>query len=90
MAGNGSRARTEAAAEERRVLASRIADRLRVARRLVPVADTRTRGKTDLPLNDAMPDIRIEPDTFAVHIDGELIVEAPAVELPMAQRYFLF
>ncbi|MFP5489237.1 MAG: urease subunit alpha, partial [Acidimicrobiia bacterium] len=65
-------------------------DRLRVARRLVPVENTRSRGKADLPLNDAMPDIRIEPDTFAVHIDGELITEAPAVELPMARRYFLF
>src|SRR5690606_10604412 len=65
-------------------------DRLRVARRLVPVADTRQRCKADLLLNDATPDIRIEPDTFAVHIDGELITAAPASELPMAQRYFLF
>jgi urease subunit alpha len=64
--------------------------RLRVARTLLPVADTRQRGKADLPLNDATPDIRIDPDSFAVHIDGELITEAPAVELPMAQRYFLF
>ena len=37
-----------------------------------------------------MPDIRIEPDTFAVYIDGELITEQPAEVLPMAQRYFLF
>lgn len=66
-----------------------LADRLRVERPLVPIADTRTRGKSDLPLNDALPDIRIDPDTFAVHIDGELITESPAVELPMAQRYFL-
>ena len=64
--------------------------RLRVARTLLPVADTRQRGKADLPLNDATPDIRIDPDSFAVRIDGELITEAPAVELPMAQRYFLF
>ena len=65
-------------------------DRLRVARAMLPVANTRQRGKADLPHNDVMPDIRIEPDTFAVHIDGELITEAPAIELPMAQRYFLF
>ena len=65
-------------------------DRLRVARALLPVANTRQRGKADLPHNDARPDIRIEPDTFAVHIDDELITEAPAAELPMAQRYFLF
>ncbi|MCB0968777.1 MAG: urease subunit alpha, partial [Ilumatobacter sp.] len=65
-------------------------DRLRVARELKPVADTRSRGKADLPLNDALPRIEIDPDTFAVRIDGELITESPAVELPMAQRYFLF
>ncbi|TDT17384.1 urease [Ilumatobacter fluminis] len=65
-------------------------DRLRVARELRPVADTRSRGKADLPLNDATPRIDIDPDTFAVRIDGELITEAPAEELPMAQRYFLF
>ncbi len=40
--------------------------------------------------NDATPDIQIEPDTFAVRIDGELVVEEPAEVLPMAQRYFLF
>ena len=71
-------------------LADRLPERLRVVRAMVPVANTRLHGKADLPLNDATPDIRIEPDTFAVHIDGELIIESPAVELPMAQRYFLF
>ena len=71
-------------------LADGLPDRVRVARSLVPIANTRRRGKADLPLNDATPDIRIEPDTFAVHIDGELITESPADELPMAQRYFLF
>ena len=67
-----------------------LADRLRVQRPLVPIANTRSRGKADLPLNDATPDIFIEPDSFAVRIDGELITESPAVELPMAQRYFLW
>jgi urease subunit alpha len=52
--------------------------------------DTRRVGKADMPRNDAMPDIRIDPDTFAVRIDGELVVEEPAEVLPMAQRYFLF
>jgi urease subunit alpha len=64
--------------------------RVRVEREMVPVADTRTVGKADMPLNDARPDIAIDADTFAVRIDGELIVEQPATELPMAQRYFLF
>jgi urease subunit alpha len=67
-----------------------LASRLRVDRQLVAVADTRQVAKRDMPLNDAMPEIRIEPDTFAVYIDGELITEQPAEVLPMAQRYFLF
>jgi urease subunit alpha len=64
--------------------------RIGVERELVAVADTRSVGKADMPLNDARPDIGVDPDTFAVRIDGELIVEQPATELPMAQRYFLF
>ena len=67
-----------------------IRDRLDVRRRLTPVADVRSRGKTDMPHNDAMPDIRVDPQTFAVRLDGELIESQPMAELPMAQRYFLF
>ncbi|GLX92317.1 urease subunit alpha [Herbidospora sp. NBRC 101105] len=67
-----------------------LADRLRVDRRLVPVADVRSRGKESMPLNDALPDIEVNPDTFAVKVNGELIEPAPAEVLPMAQRYFLF
>jgi urease subunit alpha len=65
-------------------------DRLAVARRLAPVADVRGRGKADLPLNDVTPRIEVQPDTFTVRIDGEVIEPQPAMELPMAQRYFLF
>jgi urease subunit alpha len=67
-----------------------LADRLAVDRRLAPVADTRSRGKADLPLNDALPRIEVAPDTFTVRIDGEVIEPQPVTELPMAQRYFLF
>ncbi len=67
-----------------------LAARLGLRRRLVPVKNVRSRGKADLPLNDAMPDIRVDPDTFTVRIDGEVWQEQPASELPMAQRYFLF
>ena len=67
-----------------------LADRLMLSRRLVASADTRSRGQADLPKNDAMPAIAVDTDTFAVRIDGELIEEQPAAELPMAQRYFLF
>jgi urease subunit alpha len=68
----------------------RLAERLAVARPLAPVARVRERGKADLPLNDATPRIEVAPDTFTVRIDGEVVEPAPAEELPMAQRYFLF
>jgi urease subunit alpha len=65
-------------------------ERLAVARRLVPVADVRSRGKADLPENAAMPRIEVEPDTFTVRVDGEVVAPEPVSVLPMAQRYFLF
>ncbi len=67
-----------------------LADRLAVGRPLVPVRDVRAVGKAQLPLNDALPDIKVDPDTFTVRIDGEVWPEQPPAELPMAQRYFLF
>ena len=67
-----------------------LAARIAVSRRLVAVADTRRRGKADLPLNDALPRIEVEPDTFTVRVDGEVFEPRPLAELPMAQRYFLF
>lgn len=67
-----------------------LADRLAVRRRLAPVKDVRRVTKTDMPGNDAMPRIEVDPDTFTVRVDGEVWAEEPATELPMAQRYFLF
>jgi urease subunit alpha len=62
----------------------------RYARRVLPVASTRAVTKADMVHNDAMPDVRVDPDSFAVHVDGDLVVPSPVAELPMAQRYFLF
>ncbi|MCV7152064.1 urease subunit alpha [Mycolicibacterium pyrenivorans] len=67
-----------------------LADRLAVNRRLVAVGNVRGVGKAQMPHNDALPDIQVDPDTFTVRIDGEVWQEQPATELPMAQRYFLF
>jgi len=67
-----------------------LAERLGLARALVPVADVRARGKADLPENTALPRIEVEPDTFTVRVDGDVVEPEPARELPMAQRYFLF
>jgi urease subunit alpha len=67
-----------------------LAGRLDVRRRLVAVKDTRRIGKADMPLNDALPEIKVHPDTFTVSVDGDEVEPAPASVLPMAQRYFLF
>ena len=69
---------------------AQLAERIAVNRGLVPVANVRGVGKAQMPLNDATPDIQVDPDTFTVRIDGEVWQEQPAAELPMAQRYFLF
>jgi urease subunit alpha len=64
--------------------------RVDVRRRFAAIADTRAVTKGDLPRNDATPDITVDPDTFTVRVDGEVVEADPARELPMAQRYFLF
>ncbi len=67
-----------------------LADRLDIRRTLVAVQNVRQVGKAQMPLNDALPRIEVDPDTFTVRIDGDVWAEQPATELPMAQRYFLF
>ncbi|MCZ2831044.1 urease subunit alpha [Modestobacter sp. VKM Ac-2986] len=67
-----------------------LGDRLAIDRRLVAVSDTTRLGKADMPENTALPDIRVDPDTFTVSVDGDVWEPEPVRELPMAQRYFLF
>jgi urease subunit alpha len=67
-----------------------LAEKLGLSRSLLPVADTRRRGKADMILNDTLPRVTVDPDSFAVHVDGELVEPHPVTELPMSQRYFLF
>jgi urease subunit alpha len=67
-----------------------LGERLGLRRAVRAVADTRGVTKADLPENTALPEIRVEPDTFRVWVDGEEIEPRPASELPLAQRYFLF
>jgi len=59
-------------------------------RRLVAVSGCRTIGKRDLVLNNALPTIVVNPDTYEVRADGQLLTSEPADVLPLAQRYFLF
>jgi urease subunit alpha len=60
-------------------------------RRIIAVVHgTRGIGKRDMKLNDALPVIEVDPETYEVRADGELMTCEPAKELPLAQRYFLF
>ena len=64
---------------------------LGIDRDLLAVANTRGKiGKASMVLNAAMPSIEVDPETYEVRADGELLVCEPAELLPMAQRYFLF
>ncbi|MYR42417.1 urease subunit alpha [Streptomyces sp. SID5910] len=65
-------------------------ERLGLGKEFVPIRSTRGRTKADMRENDALPRVEVASDSFAVTIDGELVEPAPAVELPLAQRYFLF
>jgi len=67
-----------------------LGERLGLTRRLVAVRGTRDLGKADLKLNQALPKIEVDPETYEVRADGELLTCQPARELPLAQRYFLF
>ena len=72
-------------------LDAEIGRRLGLSRQLVAVSDTRGGiGKRSMIHNNAMPHIEVDPETYEVRADGELLTCAPAEVLPMAQRYFLF
>ena len=66
-------------------------ERLRISKELVAAENVRGGiSKKSMILNDATPVIEIDPETYDVRADGELLVCEPAEVLPMAQRYFLF
>ena len=67
-----------------------IAETLGLAKTTVPVEHTRTISKADMVHNDYCPKIEVNPETYEVRADGELLTCEPASELPMAQRYFMF
>ena len=70
--------------------ANGIRETLGLSKQTVAVEGTRNIGKRDLILNDALPKMEVNPETYEVRADGELLTCEPATELPMAQRYFLF
>jgi urease subunit alpha len=67
-----------------------VPDRLGLQKSVVAVGGIRQLTKRDMKLNDAMPHMEVDPETYEVRADGELLTCEPATVLPMAQRYFLF
>jgi urease subunit alpha len=67
-----------------------VAGQLRLMKTTLAVQGTRGIGKADMRLNDARPQIEVDPETYEVRANGELLTCAPATELPLAQRYFLY
>ncbi|MDT2018807.1 MAG: urease subunit alpha [Planktomarina sp.] len=67
-----------------------IGSKLGLAKQTVAVENTRNIGKSNLIHNTATPHMEVNPETYEVRADGELLTCEPATELPMAQRYFLF
>lgn len=63
---------------------------LQLRKRIEPIMNTRRVKKQNMIHNDACPQIEVDPETYAVRADGELLVCEPAITLPMTQRYFLF
>jgi urease subunit alpha len=70
--------------------AAGIPERLGLRRLIGTVAGTRCIGKADMINNDYRPRMEVDPQTYEVRADGDLLVCEAAVELPLAQRYFLF
>jgi urease subunit alpha len=67
-----------------------IPELLNLQKTAIAVSNIRQLSKRDMKLNDAMPHMEVNPETYEVRADGELLTCEPAIVLPMAQRYFLF
>ncbi len=86
----GARAATSVSFVSQAGLQSDLGRRLGLRKRLVPVMRTRALRKSDMILNDYLPRIEVDPQTYEVRADGQLLTCEPASVLPLAQRYFLF
>ncbi|MBD2203889.1 urease subunit alpha [Calothrix sp. FACHB-1219] len=86
----GARHATSLTFVSQAALEREIPSNLGLKKSAVAVSGTRQITKRDLKLNDALPHIEVDPETYEVRADGELLICEPATVLPMAQRYFLF
>ncbi|WP_133015506.1 urease subunit alpha [Clostridium cuniculi] len=83
-------AQTTAAFVSKYAFEDDIKGKLGLEKQVLPVRGIRNLTKKDMKLNDAMPELEVDPQTYDVTVDGELITCEPAETVPMAQRYFLF
>jgi len=86
----GARHATSVTFVSRAALEAGVGARLKLRKRLDAVRGTRTIRKRDLVHNDALPVMEVDPQTYEVRADGQLLTCAPAAVLPLAQKYFLF
>ena len=86
----GARHTTSLTFVSQAALEKEIPSQLGLQKAAVAVSGTRQLSKPDMKLNDALPHIEVDPETYEVRADGELLICEPATVLPMAQRYFLF
>jgi urease subunit alpha len=86
----GARHATSLTFVSQAALEREIPSQLGLQKAAVAVSGTRQLSKRDMKLNDALPHIEVDPETYQVRADGELLICEPATVLPMAQRYFLF
>ncbi|MEH2447700.1 MAG: urease subunit alpha [Nostoc sp.] len=86
----GARHATSLTFVSQAALEKEIPSQLGLQKAAVAVSGTRQLSKRDMKLNDAQPYIEVDPETYEVRADGELLICEPATVLPMAQRYFLF
>ncbi|WP_392531243.1 urease subunit alpha [Nostoc sp. C117] len=86
----GARHATSLTFVSQAALEKEIPSQLGLQKSAVAVSGTRQLSKRDMKLNDALPHIEVDPETYEVRADGELLICEPATVLPMAQRYFLF
>jgi urease subunit alpha len=86
----GATAATSVTFISKAALSVGLPQKLGLQKRAAAVRDCRRIGKKDMVHNDATPRIEVDPETYEVRVDGELIGCEPATVLPLAQRYFLF
>lgn len=86
----GATAATSLTFVSKAALDADLSNKLRLKKTVAAVHSCRTIGKVDMVHNNATPNIEVDPETYEVRVDGELVTCEPANILPMAQRYFLF